>query len=189
MVQGERDTAHLEGEPVGVELGRGAARSLEADAAAADLVGIGYARELAVVDGDVVVGCAGVAPESLGHRLVTDDARRGLTLDEEGLEAVGVVDVPMGVHGRVDGRRRAGAHRRGDGRRHDRRAGVDQHQAVVGLEARHPRELRHEPGALGQLDRPTRPEEPGDLGWFTRELTELVGGVGGHGHLLGRGGR
>ena len=144
--------------------------------------------ELPLVDRRVVARGEHVALEALRHVLVRDHVRLAAPLGLEERDAEDVIDVPVrvdrGVERSLGPRPDLLVHRLGD----EDPAGVDQHEAVVGLERADVRERRQERRALGDLDElpgephrvvlldrlTTRPQgvrEPEHIGPVSRDLS------------------
>ena len=139
--------------------------------------GLDGAAELARVQRRVVARRALVAREALAHAALGDHARTRLARRQEGREAVGVVEVAVGEDRGVDRRLRAGADARRNARRERRRAGIDEHEALVGLEGGDAARLGCEPGARGNLDRAAGPEEARLIRRLVRHREHLERGV------------
>ncbi len=105
-----------------------------------------------------------------------DDARLFLSRKQEPVEAIGVVDMAMGVDRSVHRRLRLLPQHGGEHGRELFRAGVDQDKALVGLEGGAAGELRGEPGARRDVDGAAGPENFASSGLLPRIVPNFIAG-------------
>jgi len=125
----------------------------------ARLRALGAAAKLPGIDGGIVTTGPLVSLETAQYPPLCNDPRLRLSGLQERLEPERMIEVTMREDRSVDRRRRLLAQQRGERGRERRHPGIDQHDALIGLERGHAAEPRLEPGSFRDLDWTAGPEE------------------------------